>query len=104
MQKHISIHERPNVDRRWFWDFDFDKIEWQKSHKTIIARIIERGDKTEWQEITRFYGLDKVLNALKNEIVFLPEYSIEDVCDYYHLKKEDLLCYTRKQSRPGHWI
>ncbi len=101
----IPTHiDRPNVDPRWFWDFDFGKIDWRKSYKTIIARIIERGDDNDWQEITRFYGEEKIVNALRNEIVFLPDYSIGDVCKYYHLNPEDLLCYTRKQSRPGHWI
>ena len=102
--KNSLILDKPNVDPRWFWDFDFAKIEWRKSYKTIIARIIERGDKSEWQEIVRFYGKPEVIAALKNEIVFLPDYSIEDVCTYFDLKKEELLCYTRKQSRPGHWI
>jgi len=90
---------RPDVDPRWFWDFDFAKIDWQRNYKTIIARIIERGDNADWQEITRFYGEEKIVNALKNEIVFLPEYSIEDVCKYYRLKPEDLLC-----STPRHLI
>jgi len=104
MKSSLSISDKPSVDPRWFWDFDFAKIDWLKSYKTIIARIIERGDKSEWQEIVRFYGRDKVIDALKNEIVFLPDYSIEDVCTYFDLKREDLLCFTRKQSRPGHWI
>lgn len=96
--------DRPNVDPRWFWDFDFGKIDWRKGYKTIIARIIERGDKTDWLEITRFYGEEKIVNALKTEIVFLPDYSIGDVCNYYNLKAEDLLCFSRKQSTPQHWI
>ena len=100
----VAVQERPDVDLRWFWDFDVTKIDWRKSHRTIIARIIERGTSTEWQELLRFYGHDKVINALKNEIVFLPDYSIPDVCKYFNLKREDLLCYTRKQSRPGYWI
>ncbi len=104
MEKSIVSHDKPNVDPRWFWDFDVAKIDWCKSYKTIIARIIERGDESEWQELMRFYGRDKVVNALKNEIVFLPDYSIDDVCKYFNLKREHLLCYIRKQSRPGRWI
>jgi len=76
----------------------------RKSYKTIIARIIERGTTLERQELLKFYGRDRVVNALKNEIVFLPDYSIQDVCKYFDLNREDLLCYIRKQSRPGRWI
>ncbi|HZY82096.1 MAG TPA: hypothetical protein VFE50_21375 [Cyclobacteriaceae bacterium] len=103
METHAH-QNRPNVDLRWFWDFEVSKIDWRKSYKTIISRIIERGSPSEWKELTKFYGEDKVVNAIKNEITFIPEYILQDVCNYFHLKKEDLLCYTRKQSRPGHWI
>lgn len=88
-------------DHRWFWDFDYNQIDWQKSYKTIIARILERGEKSEWQELILFYGKQKVLTTIQNEIVFLPDYTIEQVCTYFNLKKETLLCYMRKQSRPG---
>lgn len=43
-------------------------------------------------------------DALKNEIVFLADYAIKDVCTYFQLREEELLCFRRKQSRPGHWI
>lgn len=104
METPVHSVDRPNVDPRWFWDFDFDKINWQKSYKTVIARILERGDKTEWEELIQFYGTLKVLTAIQKEIVFLPDYTIDEVCDYFGFKKETLLCYTRKQSRPGRWI
>jgi hypothetical protein len=100
----VGSANKPNVDPRWFWDFDYNKIDWQKSHKTVIARILERGGKSEWQELILFYGKQKVLTAIQNEIVFLPDYTIEEVCAYFNLKKETLLCYIRKQSKPGHWI
>jgi hypothetical protein len=95
---------KPNLDKRWFWDFDYDQIDWQASYKSIIERIIERGNKQEWEELIRFYGRDKVINALKNEILFLPDYAIENVCQYFPIRKEEMKCYIRKQSRPGHWI
>lgn len=96
--------DRPNVDLRFFWDFEVSKIDWSKSYKTVIARIVERGSPSEWEELIRFYGKEKVINALKNEIVFLPNYAIEEVCNYFNFKKEDMMCYWRKLSRPEHWI
>jgi len=96
--------DRPNFDLRFFWDFEVSKIDWNKSYKTIIARIIERGSPSDWEEIIRFYGKEKVINALKNEIVFLPNYAIEEVCSYFNFEKEDMMCYWRKLSRQGHWI
>ncbi len=95
---------RPDVNRAWFWDTDYDSIDWQKAYRPVIARIIERGNEKEWEELIRFYGRPKVIGALRNEIKFLPDYAIEKVCRYFPIKKEEMLCYIRKQSRPGHWI
>lgn len=95
---------KPAFAPKWFWDLDYARIDWQASYKTIIARIIERGKEKEWKELERFYGQDKVKHALKEEIVFLPDYAIDDASKYFSIPKEQMLCYTRKQSRPGHWI
>ena len=104
MRKHIQFSNKPNFPAMFFWDFDYPKIDWQASYKTIIARILERGNEEEWEELCRFYGREKVENAIKNEIVFLPDYTINEAEQYFHIPKENMLCYIRKQSKPGHWI
>ena len=63
-----------------------------------------KGTAEEWAEMIWFYGKDKVIHALKKEIKFLADYAIEEVCAYFPLRKEELLCDTRKLSRPGHWF
>lgn len=40
-----------------FWDTDFDKIDWGKNRNFVIARVIERGNREEQEEIARFYGI-----------------------------------------------
>ncbi len=39
-----------------FWDTKIEKINWQKQKKAVIKRVFERGNETEKNEITRFYG------------------------------------------------
>lgn len=95
---------QPNLARELFWDWRYNEIDWQKSSRSIIERVLERGTKEEWQELIRFYGESKVIAALKTDIKFLPDYAIEEVCKYFNLKKEELACYVRKQSRKGQWI
>lgn len=104
MGKKLVVQEKPNLPRRLFWDFRYDDIEWREEYLTVIERVLERGSKEEWAEMIRFYGEEKVIHAIKKEIKFLADYAIDDVCAYFPLRKEELLCYTRKQSRPGHWI
>jgi len=97
-------HPKPNLHRRLFWEFDYDKIDWNKSYSTIIERILERGTKEEWDELISFYGKEKVVYSLKKEINYLPDEVIVDVCEYFNLKPIEIRCYIRKQSLPRHWI
>lgn len=96
--------EKPALGPKWFWDMDYERIDWQASYKSVIARIVERGAPEHWEELIRFYGREKILNALKSEIVFLPDYAIEKVRKYFRIEKEEMVCYIRKQSKPAHWI
>ncbi len=52
-----------------FWDTDIEKINWQKQYKAVIRRIFERGNQQEQNEIKRFYGSEKVKEALCDRIV-----------------------------------
>ena len=99
-----QIQNKPQLPKRLFWDFRYDEIDWKGDYLTVMERVFERGSKEEWEEMIRFYGYDQVVHAVKNEIKFLADYAIEKVCVYFSIPKENLLCYTRKQSMPGHWI
>jgi hypothetical protein len=96
--------QKPNLDKALFWDWRYNDIDWQKTYRSVIERVLERGTQEDLNEIIRFYGKPKIINALRNEIKFLPDYVIQDVTRYFDIKKEELACYIRKQSRQGHWI
>lgn len=39
-----------------FWDTDFDKIDWARYKKSVIKRVMERGNEQEKKEILKYYG------------------------------------------------
>lgn len=83
LTKHI-----PNLHPKFFWEFRFDEIDWEGAYKMVIARIVERGSQDEIDEIVRFYGHEKVISAIRDEIYFLPNYAIEDAINFFpELKK-----------------
>ena len=95
----------PNLDPVFFWDFDIDAMDFMKAHKTIIARIIERGGQEDIDEIIRFYGYSKVVTAIRDEIYFLPNYAIDKALKFFpELKKEEMYCYLNRKGKPYHWI
>jgi len=100
----IQKVDRPNLPPVLFWDFDFDKIDWRRSRLTIMERVFDKGDKSDWREMIRFYGHDNVIRALKNEITYLTDITTTAVCEYFQLSKKELKCYTKKQLNQGHWL
>jgi hypothetical protein len=94
---------KPNLPAWLFWEFHYDRIKWKKSTRMVIERVLERGNEEELEELIRFYGLRKVRNVLQFGTIYLTDPSIERACAYFKLKPEELVCYVRKRSRPGHW-
>ena len=51
-----------------FWDTNIEKIDWERQYKSVIRRMFERGNKKEKDEITRFYGKDRI-DAVLNKAI-----------------------------------
>lgn len=70
-QSNNSIIQTPNLDKIrkiLFWDTDMSKIDWNKQYIAIIQRVYERGNIEEKEEILRFYGQDKIKQALNYQM------------------------------------
>lgn len=103
-KKTIVPYPKPDFPPMFFWDFNYDRIDWKENSTTVIQRIIERGTSGEhWPELIRYYGRDTIVDALKNTITYLPEESMHEASLYFKINKEDMLCYKRKLSQPIHW-
>jgi len=95
----------PNLHPRYFWEYDFDTIDWQEAYKMVIGRIIERGFQEDAEELVRFYGYERVIKALREEIYFLPNYGIDRALRFFpELKKEEMWCYVNRLGKPYDWL
>lgn len=80
VKKAVAIipQARPNLDsfrKVLFWDTDLQKIDWQKSKKAIIKRILERGSKKEIETMIDFYGKAVVIKEIEGiNNSFLPTF------------------------------
>lgn len=69
-KNHLEQLNKPELSKirtALFWDTDINKIKWESQKKSVIKRIFERGNKTEKEEITRFYGKKTVDRILKEK-------------------------------------
>ena len=91
-KKQPNEPSKPNLPKWMFWDVLYEEMEWRESYLYVIGRVLERGNDEEYAEMIRFYGRDRVLDALRSEINRLPRYIIPRVCAYFGLQRRQLRC------------
>lgn len=93
---------KPNLDPKIFWDTRFEELDYEKYANFIIERVFERGDVEDIRQTRRFYGDEKVKEALKNA-KYIPEHKWGLAESIVEEPIEKFRCYTTKQSFPGLW-
>lgn len=69
----MASAEKPFDSNRIFWDIDVSKLDYELRANFIIERVFERGDVQDIRNCRRYYGDEKVRQALLNAR-FLPEH------------------------------
>lgn len=86
-------------NRRIFWDVDFEKIDYDAKAAFVIERVFERGDVQDIRNCRRYYGDEKVAEALVNAR-FLSEITMYLASAILDRPLKDFRCYTLRQSNP----
>lgn len=85
------------------WEYDINTFDWQKSKRLVVQRVIEMGTPEDFFAAFDLYGgIDGVREIVKS-VPYLNDLNIHFVCTLFNLNKEELKCYTKKQSSPAHW-
>ena len=50
-----------------FWDVAPDKIDWEKSARFVIGRVVKYGTIEDWTQLKKYYGLDRIGSEMVNE-------------------------------------
>jgi len=69
-----------------FWDTDLSKIDLQKHKRSIIQRILERGNKSEIHELINIYSLSIIKEELKKIRNFFNPNFDQNIDKYIHNK------------------
>jgi hypothetical protein len=91
--------EKPVFEKRIFWDVDFEKLDYDKKANFVIERVFERGDVEDIRNCRRYYGDEKVAQALLNA-KYLPETTIYLAAAVIDRPLEDFRCYRLRQLNP----
>ena len=95
----MNSKKKPVFQKRIFWDVDFEKIDFNSKAKFVIERVFERGDVEDIRECRRYYGDEKVSDALL-KAKFLPLHTLHLASAIIDKPIEEFRCYTLRQSNP----
>jgi hypothetical protein len=104
MEASTNYQSKPNLKDRLFWDWKVEDVDWQKSARSVIERVLSRGNDEEYEELIRFYGRERIIHVLTIERCSIPNISMDRVTGYFGLKEEELSCYRWRLEHGYHWI
>ena len=102
----LSIQSKKPVEllsKHLFWDIDPNLLEWERSKKTIIERVIERGSLEEWVCIVKVYTLEGIVNTAKTFRSMSP-IDLNFIATISNTPKEEFRCYNTRLLTGQHWI
>jgi hypothetical protein len=91
---------KPHLNRRIFWDVDFDHLDYDKKSTFIIERVFDRGDVDDIRACRRYYGDDQIKNVLLNT-KFISESRLYLASAIFDQPLSAFRCYTLKQLNPA---
>ena len=95
-----QIEHQPKVRHSLLWEYDLTGFDWQYMRALVVERVIERGWDEDYYALFALYeGIEGVRKIIRDEVLLLSDKDIAFVCAAFNLKKEELKCYIRKQSR-----
>lgn len=90
-----------NLDRKLFWDVDYDKLDWEKYASWVIVRVFERGDVEDIRAVRHYYGDEKIREALLHTKHLLST-RLHLAAAVINEPVEKFRCYLLQQSNPKH--
>jgi hypothetical protein len=95
----MTSKPKPIFNKRIFWDVVFENIDYDAKANFVIERVFERGDVDDIRNCRRYYGDDKVREALL-KAKFLPETRMYLASAVIDRPIEDFRCYTLRRLNP----
>ncbi len=92
----------PKLRPELFWDCEFEKIDYQNNYRFVIERVLDRGTLEEWFEIKRYYGIERIKEAVLKARQ-LNKLNLNFCSLYFNLPLSQFRCYTIRQSHQGLW-
>lgn len=93
---------KPVLRKTLFWDVDFLSIDYERHARFVIERVLTRGNWNDWQELRKYYGLDKIKNEALH-LRYLDKVTFSFCHTFFNIPKEKFRCYNTEPSIRQLW-
>ena len=98
-----KMNPNAQIPKKLLWDVDWAHFDMQKSKKLVVQRVIEYGLPEDYYTLFQMYGgVEGVREIVKTIRHFRYPQDLAFVQMVFDLKKEDMICYERKQLREAY--
>jgi hypothetical protein len=84
-----------------FWDVNPDVLDFDRSKKLIIQRVLVYGLISDWRILLKTYGISEIAKTAVS-LRDLDKKSASFIALLSKIPKEQFLCFSSKQSTPEH--
>ena len=97
--RNMAEKPKPVFNKRIFWDVNFENLDYDLRTNFVIERVFERGDVDDIRQCRRYYGDEKVTQALL-KAKYLPLHTIHFASAIIDKPLDEFRCYTLRQLNP----
>ena len=91
---------KPVLNKRIFWDVNFETLDYDAKGNFVIERVFERGDVEDIRQCRKYYGGKKITEVLLNA-KYLSERSMYLAAAVIDKPITDFRCYKLRQLNPA---
>jgi hypothetical protein len=92
--------DKPLLNKRIFWDVNFEALDFDSKANFVIERVFERGDVEDIRQCRRYYGDAAIKKALLNT-KYLPVSRLHLASAIINEPLNSFRCYTLRQLNQG---
>ncbi|MFO8067266.1 MAG: hypothetical protein R6U11_06765 [Bacteroidales bacterium] len=90
------------LNKRFFWDVDYQNLDINKNKELIIERILTLGDISDFVNLISIYGKKEIINTAVNT-AYLDKKTLNWLSIITGIPKTQFKCYSKIQSKHVHW-
>jgi len=84
-----------------FWDCDRASVDPKKHAGWLVARVLMRGKRSDWNRLKEVYGYDRIRD-IATKVPYLDKRTLGFCSTYFQLPKSSFRCFTKnKLSSPA---